>query len=152
MKKEFSCKMTKEQLIASVEANSFQKVLTGNLSVFNKTAKIGDSSKVVIDLTAIKGFKTFKASQSTDNAIKALPMYSDSLNEHYTMGVFCVPSDSELESKFKINFNSPDEKIHFINEVLKGNTQQTVLLECINFIPKGESIGKRCMTATFVKA
>ena len=120
------------------------KVLAGSIGQFQRTAKLGETKDVVFAVSALKGFRTFAAGKEDPT----LPLFSDTLDDNYTAGVFGFTPDSEIEQKFKINFVNVDAKLAFSKNVFHGKVKIKLLLEIINFTPKGQSPVK-CLSITY---
>ena len=124
-------------------ANQF-KVLAGSIGQFQRTAKLGETEDVVFEVSALKGFRTFAAGREDPT----LPLFSDTLDDNYTAGVFGFTPDSEIEQKFKINFVNVDAKLAFSKNVFHGKVKIKLILEIITFTPKGQS-PVQCLSITY---
>ena len=133
----FKSKLTLKQCLTYVASgyDNSPKFLAGKIAAFDKTASINDIAlDVDFQVSNLRGQRTYNAWKEDPT----LPLFSDALNENYTMCSFGFSSDSELEQHFKIFFVTPDEKDKFYRSIFAGKNKIVLTLSKNVFTSKDD--------------
>ena len=133
----FKSKLTLKQCLTYVASgyDNSPKFLAGKIAAFDKTASINDIAlDVDFQVSNLRGQRTYNAWKEDPT----LPLFSDALNENYTMCSFGFSSDSELEQHFKIFFVTPDEKDIFYKAIFAGKNKIVLTLSKNIFTSKDD--------------
>lgn len=150
MATKFICDYNKEAVLTAISESTelSNKILSGKASQLNSSLEVGQSSDVmVIEITNIKGKKTFKASQ--DSALSALPIW-DKPSKTHSLHFFYLQKDSDLQNRSAIHFVNPDGKTKVINNLFADIpvNEIPVRLVCSSFETKEGKI-VRAVTVTY---
>ena len=133
----FKSKLTLAQCLAYTVSgyDNSPKFLAGKIAAFDKTAKIGDASvDMSFQVSNLRGQRTYGAWKENPS----LPLFSDTLNENYTMCNFGYSSDSEVEQHFKVFFLTPDDKFSYLKAVHAGKNKVILTLSKDVFTSKDD--------------
>ena len=133
----FKSKLTLAQCLAYTNSGyeNSPKFFAGEIARFDKTAKLSDIPlDVNFQVSNLRGQRTYNAWKEDPT----LPLFSDTLNENYTMCSFGFSSDSELEQHFKIFFVTPDEKDKFYRSIFAGKNKVVLTLSKNVFTSKDD--------------
>ena len=133
----FKSKLTLAQCLAytTLGYDNSPKFFAGEIARFDKTAKLSDIPlDVSFQVSNLKGQRTYNAWKEDPT----LPLFSDALNENYTMCNFGYSSDSEVEQHFKIFFVTPDDKFSYLKAVHAGKNKVVLTLSKDVFVSRDD--------------
>ena len=137
MGKKFQSKLTLDQCLAYVNKgyDNSPKFFAGEIARFDKTAKISDIPiDVNFQVSNLRGQRTYNAWKENPS----LPLFSDVLDENYSMCNFGYSEDREVEQHFKVFFVTPEDKYSYLKAIHAGKNKVVLTVSKDIFISRDE--------------
>ena len=133
----FESKLTLDKCLAYVEKGyeNSPKFFAGEIAKFDKTAKLSDIPlDVSFQVSNLRGQRTYNAWKEDPS----LPLFSDTLNENYSMCSFGYSTDKEVEQHFKIFFITPEDKFAYLKAIHSGKNKVVLTISKDIFVSKDD--------------